>query len=53
MEPRAHVGKEQWNVSQMMLPYNAKFIALLQIIYQREMVNYFSNMNVIVFMIVN
>jgi hypothetical protein len=53
MGPRPHVGKEQWSVPKMMLPYNAKFIALLQIIYQTEMVSYFSNMNVIVFMIIN
>jgi hypothetical protein len=53
MGPKAHVSKEQWSVSKMMLLYNAKFIALLQIIYQWEMVSYFSNMNVIVFMIEN
>jgi hypothetical protein len=53
MGPRAHVSKEQWSVSKMLLLYNAKFIALLQIIYHREMVSYFSNMTAIVFMIEN
>jgi len=36
VEPNAFVNKEQWNVIQTKEEYHAKFITILQIIYQRK-----------------
>ncbi len=36
VEPNAFVNKEKWNVIQMKEEYHAKFITILQIIYQRK-----------------
>jgi hypothetical protein len=39
----AFVNKEQWSVIRMKEEYHARFVAILQIIYQRERLAYFIN----------
>jgi hypothetical protein len=37
------INKEQWSIIWMKEQYHAKFATILQIIYQRERLTYFSN----------
>jgi hypothetical protein len=39
----AFVNKEQWNIFRMKEGYHAKFVRILQIIYQRKRLAYFNN----------
>jgi phospholipid N-methyltransferase len=39
----AFVSNEQWSVIQLKAEYHAKFVAILQIIYQQERLAYFNN----------
>jgi hypothetical protein len=47
----AYVNAKQWNVSKMKNPYNMWLPTLIQIIYKRDKVYYFSNKNAISTMI--
>ncbi len=41
--PDAFVNKEQWNVIRMKEEYHTRFVAILQIVYQRKRLAYFNN----------
>jgi hypothetical protein len=45
--------EEEWNIICMKEEFHAKFVAILQILYQRERLTYFSNMIVITFDLAN
>jgi hypothetical protein len=47
------VNKEQWTVIQMKEEYHAKFATILQIVYQRKRLAYFSNCIAIIFNLAN
>ncbi len=51
--PHAFVENEQWNVVHMKEEFHAKFVAILQIIYQQERLAYFSNRITITFDLAN
>jgi len=53
VEPHAFVENEQWNVVHMKEEFHARLVTVLQIIYQRERLTYFSNQIVITFDIFN
>jgi hypothetical protein len=48
--PSVYIAIEQWNVSKMKSPHNVHFLALIQIIHQRDIAYYFNNINVISYM---
>ncbi len=41
--PRAYVKIEHWSVGEMKPPYDIRLFALIQVIYQKDNVYYFSN----------
>jgi hypothetical protein len=41
--PHAFVENEQWNIVPMKEEFHARFATILQILYQREWLAYFSN----------
>jgi hypothetical protein len=45
--PRTYGNAEQWNFSKIKTPYDIHFPTLIQIMYKRDKVYYFSNKNVI------
>jgi hypothetical protein len=45
--PRTYGNAEQWNFSKIKTPYDIHFPTLIQIVYKRDKVYYFSNKNVI------
>jgi hypothetical protein len=49
----AFVNKDQWNIIQMTEEYHARFVTILQIIYQREKLTYFSNRIAIILNLAN
>jgi hypothetical protein len=49
----AFVENEQWNILCMKKEFHARFVALLQIIYQQKRLAYFSNKITITFDLVN
>jgi hypothetical protein len=49
----AFINKEQWSVIWMKEEYHAKFVAILQIIYQWERLAYFSNHITIILSLAN
>jgi hypothetical protein len=47
--PHAFVEDEQWNIVRMKEEFHARFVTILQIIYQQKLLAYFSNKIVITF----
>jgi hypothetical protein len=51
--PHAFVENEQWSVVRMKEEFDARFVTILQILYQREKLVYFSNQIAITFDLTN
>ncbi len=51
--PHPFVENEQWSVICMKEEFHARFVAILQILYQRERLDYFSKRNAITFNLAN
>jgi hypothetical protein len=49
--PRVYINVKQWSVSIMKSPYDLHFPTFIQIVYKRDRVYYFNNINVISMMI--
>jgi hypothetical protein len=47
------ISKQQWNVSKMKSPYDIWFPIIIQMIYKKDKVCYFNNINIIYFMKAN
>jgi hypothetical protein len=51
--PHAFVENEQWSVVRMKEEFHARFVVILQILYQKERLAYFSNQIAITFDLAN
>ncbi len=51
--PHAFIENEQWNVVCMKEEFHARFAAILQILYYKEWLTYFSNQIAIIFYLAN